>query len=190
MRKRDRWEAAVRLRELLAGANEAEQERIIAGMSAHDLLMLDADFEMWANDGQRPPGGDGWRVWLMMAGRGFGKTRAGTEWINRLASGRSGLRIALVGASMHEARRIMVEGVSGVLTVARRQRRRVKWEPTLGRLKWPNGSEAQIFSGDNADGLRGPEHDFAWAVIRSGCCTFRMCRGASPRNAAVGSDYW
>ena len=56
----------------------------------------------------------------------------------------------------------MVEGVSGVLAVAKRNRSRIAWEPSLGRLRWPNGSEAQLFSGDNADGLRGPEHDFAW----------------------------
>lgn len=58
--------------------------------------------------------------------------------------------------------RMMVEGVSGVLSVAKRRRHRVKWEPSIGRLRWPNGSEAQLFSGDNPDGLRGPEHDFAW----------------------------
>jgi phage terminase large subunit-like protein len=52
--------------------------------------------------------------------------------------------------------------VSGVLSVAKRRRHRVKWEPSIGRLRWPNGSEAQLFSGDNPDGLRGPEHDFAW----------------------------
>jgi phage terminase large subunit-like protein len=98
----------------------------------------------------------------MMAGRGFGKTRAGAEWIHRLATKRAGLRIALVGASLHETRRIMIEGVSGLLTLARRQRRRVNWEPALNRFRWPNGSEAQLFSGDSADGLRGPEHDFAW----------------------------
>jgi phage terminase large subunit-like protein len=57
----------------------------------------------------------------------------------------------------------MVEGVSGLITVARRNRRRLSWEPSIGRLRWPNGSEAKLFSGDNADGLRGPEHDFAWA---------------------------
>jgi phage terminase large subunit-like protein len=98
----------------------------------------------------------------MMAGRGFGKTRAGAEWIHRLATKRAGLRIVLVGASLHETRRIMIEGVSGLLTLARRQRRRVNWEPALNRLRWSNGSEAQLFSGDSADGLRGPEHDFAW----------------------------
>jgi phage terminase large subunit-like protein len=98
-----------------------------------------------------------------MAGRGFGKTRAGAEWTYRLANGKPGVRIALAGANMTDARTIMVEGVSGVLAVARRHRRKIRWEPSLGRLKWPNGSQAQLFSGDHADGLRGPEHDFAWA---------------------------
>ena len=98
----------------------------------------------------------------MMAGRGFGKTRAGAEWIFRLAKARPGSRIALVGASIGDARSIMVEGVSGLLAVAKLNRSRLVWEPSLGRLKWPNGSEAQLFSGDHADGLRGPEHDFAW----------------------------
>ena len=92
----------------------------------------------------------------MMAGRGFGKTRAGAEWIYALASGRPGVRIALVGATIGDARSVMIEGVSGVLAVARNRGRRLSWEPSLGRLKWPNGSEAALFSGDNADGLRGP----------------------------------
>ena len=86
----------------------------------------------------------------MMAGRGFGKTRAGAEWIEKIARSRPGMRIALVGASLDEARRVMVEGVSGVLSVAQRQRHKVKWEPSIGRLTWPNGSTAQIFSGDSA----------------------------------------
>jgi phage terminase large subunit-like protein len=97
----------------------------------------------------------------MMAGRGFGKTRSGSEWINGLAQG-SAKRIALVAASIDEARSIMVEGVSGILSVARRQRTRVKWEPSLGKLTWQKGTIAQLFSGDHADGLRGPEHHFAW----------------------------
>jgi phage terminase large subunit-like protein len=127
------------------------------------MLAWDADFEEWAHRNQLPPNGEGWRVWLMMAGRGFGKTRAGAEWIFRLADGRPKTSIALVGATIADARSIMVEGVSGLLSIARRYRRRLRWEPSLGRIKWPNGSEAQLFSGDSADGLRGPEHDFAWA---------------------------
>lgn len=126
-------------------------------------MKLDCDFELWAHRNQLPPGGEGWRTWLMMAGRGFGKTRAGAEWIHRLADGKPGARIALIGATIGDARSIMVEGVSGLLAVARQYRRRLKWEPSLSRLKWPNGSQAELFSGDQADGLRGPEHDFAWA---------------------------
>lgn len=147
----------------LRNATEEQQRRTIAHLSFEEALKLDADFELWAHRNQLPPGGEGWRTWLMMAGRGFGKTRAGAEWIHRIADGKPGTRIALIGATIGDARSIMVEGVSGVLTVARRYRRRIKWEPSLSRLKWPNGSQAELFSGDNADGLRGPEHDFAWA---------------------------
>jgi phage terminase large subunit-like protein len=147
----------------LQNASEEEQDRIIRAMTPHHALMFDADFEAWAHKAQLPPKDEGWRTWLMMAGRGFGKTRAGAEWIHRLATGRAGVRIALIGASIHETRRIMVEGISGLLTIARRHRRRVNWEPSLGRFRWCNGSEAQLFSGDHADGLRGPEFNFAWA---------------------------
>ncbi len=147
---------------MMAKATEEQQRKVIEQATPEHLLKWDADFEHWAHENQLPPNGEGWRTWLMMAGRGFGKTRAGAEWIFRLANARPGVRIALVGATIADARSIMVEGVSGLLSVARHNRRRLNWEPSLGRLKWPNGSEAQLFSGDNADGLRGPEHDFAW----------------------------
>ena len=163
MRKRAEFNSARHAMGLLNAQSEDEQERIIRWMTPLDALLFDADFENWAHQSQLPPGSEGWRTWLMMAGRGFGKTRAGAEWIHRLATHRRGLRIALIGASISDARRIMVEGVSGLLTIARRRRWRVDWEPTLGRFRWPNGSQAQLFSGDHADGLRGPEHDFAWA---------------------------
>ena len=148
---------------ILVTARPEDQRRAIEKLTVDDALKLDADFETWAHENQLPPNGEGWRTWLMMAGRGFGKTRAGAEWIFRLANGKPKVRVALVGATIADARSIMVEGVSGLLTIARRYRRRLNWEPSLGRLKWPNGSEAQLFSGDNADGLRGPEHDFGWA---------------------------
>ena len=158
-----KFRSARELIRALATATPEEQRRIIWNMTPADLLALDADFESWAHRNQLPPPDKGWRNWLMMAGRGFGKTRAGAEWIEGLARSRPGVRIALIGATIDEARRIMVEGVSGVLSVAARNGSRVGWEPSLGRLTWRNGSEAQIFSGDNADGLRGPEHDFVWA---------------------------
>jgi len=171
----------------LLNASPEEQRRIIWSMSAADVLALDADFEAWAHEAQLPPKQEGWRTWLMMAGRGFGKTRAGAEWVEKIARSRPGVRIALVGATIDEARRVMVEGVSGVLSVAKRQRHRVKWEPSIGRLKWPNGSEAQLFSGDNPDGLRGPEHDFAWGAAAIGyrCC--RVRRGTAGRRSAFSS---
>ena len=148
---------------MLTNATAEQQRRILDGATVERLLALDADFETWAHKNQLPPPTDGWRTWLMLAGRGFGKTRAGAEWIFKLASGKPGIRVALVGATISEARSIMVEGVSGLLAVGRRYRRRLSWEPSLDRLRWPNGSEAKLFSGDSPDGLRGPEHDFAWA---------------------------
>jgi phage terminase large subunit-like protein len=147
----------------LAKAPLELKKRIVDKMTVSDALEFDAEFENRAHHAQLPPQTEGWRTWLMMAGRGFGKTRAGAEWVEKIARSRPGVRIALVGATIDEARRVMVEGVSGVLSVAKRRRHRVKWEPSIGRLRWPNGSEAQLFSGDNPDGLRGPEHDFAWA---------------------------
>ncbi|HWT12836.1 MAG TPA: terminase family protein [Allosphingosinicella sp.] len=147
----------------LARRDQAEAERLIAKMSPADLLLFDACFEAWAHEGQIEPGGAGWRTWLMMAGRGYGKTRAGAEWIVRLATqhGRP-VRIALVAATMDEAREIMVEGESGLFRVGALAGIRALWEPSRGRLSWPGGSVAMIFSGENPDGLRGPQHHYAW----------------------------
>ncbi len=137
------------------------RRRFIAKCRPEDVLAWDAMFETWAAKGQIPPSSDGWRIWLLMAGRGFGKTRAGAEWIHGLA-GYGCRRIALVAATIDEARAVMVEGSSGLLSVARRHRVRLKWEPSLNQLTWPQGSIAKLYSGDNPDGLRGPDHDFAW----------------------------
>ncbi|HKC02810.1 MAG TPA: terminase family protein [Sphingomicrobium sp.] len=178
------FEDARRLFEWLWDATEDQVQKFIAKMTAAGLLRLDAGFELWAHESQLPPFGEGWRVCLMMAGRGFGKTRAGAEWIHRLASGKRGLRIALVGASIRDARSTMVEGVSGLLAVAKLNRSRLVWEPSLGRLKWPNGSEAQLFSGDHADGLRGPEHDLAWCRPDARVAGLSGNRGGAARGAA------
>lgn len=165
--------------EKLAYRTDQEQERVIRSMTPADLLAGDVQFESWAHRNQLPPRDDGWNTWLMMAGRGFGKTRAGAEWIQGLALARPGSRIALVGASLTEARSIMVEGVSGILAVAQNRGRKVAWEPSLGRLKWSNGSEAQLFSGDSPEGLRGPEHDYAWCASNPRCDPVGDRRGAS-----------
>ena len=147
--------------ERLALMDADAQRRFIAAMLPEDALRLDADFEAWHADGQVPPPSEGWRVWLMLAGRGYGKTRAGAEWIHRLAmSGRR--RIALVGATIDEARAVMVEGRSGLLKAAEGRCRGLRWEPSLKQLTWPNGSVATLYSGENPDGLRGADFDFAW----------------------------
>ena len=153
----------------LKNATEEQQRRILEHATPEQMLKLDAHFEHWAHKNQLAPPGEGWTTWLMMAGRGFGKTRAGAEWIFRLGEARPGSLIALAGATIGDARTIMVEGVSGLINVARRYRRRLRWEPSLGRLSWPNGSKAQLFSGDNPDGLRGPEHDYAWGLAGDRC---------------------
>jgi phage terminase large subunit-like protein len=111
-----------------------------------------------ARPGQRPPDGD-WRIWLLMGGRGYGKTMAGAQWVHRLAEA-PGLRIALVGPTEDEVRTVMIEGTAGILACARQ--RRPDWEPSLGRLTWPNGTRASVHSGANPEALRGPEHDYAW----------------------------
>lgn len=105
----------------LAAMSRPERMEWLKKCGADELLLLDGSFEAWAADGQMPPVAGGWRTWLMMAGRGYGKTRAGAEWIHRIALGPP-VRIALVGATIEEARNIMVEGMSGLLSVARRTR--------------------------------------------------------------------
>jgi phage terminase large subunit-like protein len=136
--------------------------RVVRQLTAQDLLVLDAHFETWAHEAQRPPSGDGWRTWLLMAGRHFGKTRAGAEWVTRLAlQPRRPVRIALVGATEADVRSVMIEGESGLLSVAPRGRRPV-WEPSLRRLRWPGGSIAQVYSAEAPEALRGPAHHYAW----------------------------
>jgi phage terminase large subunit-like protein len=131
-------------------------------MRFEEALKFDACFEAWAHEGQEAPKREGWRTWLLMAGRGYGKTRAGAEWVNGLAGVRGKpVRIALVGATQAEARAVMVEGQSGILACAKKHQR-PRWEPSLGRLTWPNGSVALLYSGENPDGLRGGNNHFAW----------------------------
>jgi len=116
---------------------------------------------IWAHDGQLPPAGD-WRIWLMMTGRGFGKTRAGAEWVSELArTGGAGLRIALVGATPREAERVMVKGESGLIAVARSEED-VLWYPSKGLIEFSSGAQGFVYSGANPDGLRGAQQHFAW----------------------------
>jgi phage terminase large subunit-like protein len=119
------------------------------------------DWRMWQQAGQAAPPGP-WRTWLMMAGRGFGKTRAGAEWVRALAEGGNSMTaIALVAGTASEARNVMVEGESGLLAISPAATRPL-WEPTRGRLLWRTGAQAFVYSGENPEKLRGPQHGFAW----------------------------
>jgi phage terminase large subunit-like protein len=118
------------------------------------------DWSWWRRADQCAPAGD-WHVWLLLAGRGFGKTRTGAEWVRAFAEATPGARIALVAASLHEARQVMVEGESGLLAIAP-DARRPDYESSLRRLTWPNGAVATLYSAAEPDSLRGPEHEAAW----------------------------
>src|SRR5690242_2220747 len=113
-----------------------------------------------ARPNQLPPPGDWWQIWLLLAGRGFGKTRTLAEWVcHQTASGQAG-RIALVTATAADARDVLVEGESGILAVAPPWFRPV-YESSKRRLTWPNGAIATTFSAEEPERLRGPQHDAA-----------------------------
>jgi len=143
----------------------------LSELSADEIAFLRADWQVWARDDQLPPAGlegsQPWRVWLILGGRGAGKTRTGAEWVRAKALGlgpageRPARRIALVGETVADGRRVMIEGVSGLLSV-HRDGERPSFEPSKGEVSWPNGTVAQVFSAEAADGLRGPQFDAAW----------------------------
>jgi phage terminase large subunit-like protein len=133
----------------------------VAALNAADRRMLETQWHSIAHPGQLAPVGD-WRLWLIQAGRGFGKTRAGAEWIDALARKHSGIRIALVGATLKDVRSVMIEGDSGLLNLPGR-RSRPHYAPSLGQLTWDSGAMAASYSAADPEGLRGPQFDFAWA---------------------------
>jgi phage terminase large subunit-like protein len=107
-----------------------------------------------------------WRVWLLLGGRGAGKTRAGAEWVRAVALGLwdeapAPKRIALVGETHADVRRVMIEGASGLLAI-HPDGERPRFESSNGRLVWPNGSVAHVFSAESPDSLRGPQFEVAW----------------------------
>lgn len=129
--------------------------------------------------------GANWKTWLLLGGRGSGKTRAGAEWVRSIAIGNEPdaprppagsrnasrkaqaktppppPRIALVGKTIHDVRSVMVEGVSGLLSIHPARERPV-FEPSKRRLSWPGGAVAELFSADECEALRGPQFSHAW----------------------------
>lgn len=146
--------------EILTQASPAQRRALIESLDQSELNEWAHVWKLWAHEGQLEPNGD-WRIWLIMAGRGFGKTRAGAEWVRSVAESDGSARIALVGASLSEARSIMVEGESGLLAICPKERMPV-YEPSLRRLRFPNGAEATLYSAGEPESLRGPQHSHAW----------------------------
>ncbi|MFG1478622.1 terminase family protein [Xanthobacter sp. V4C-4] len=161
--------------------------RFLLELGEGELRALLADWAFWARPDQLPPpaaaGGGPWTTWLVLGGRGAGKTRAGAEWVRGLALGRAPFagrpvgRIALVAETMADVREVMVEGVSGLLAV-HPDAERPRWEPSRRRLEWGNGAVAQGFSADDPESLRGPQFGAAWcdelAKWRRGTAAFDM----------------
>jgi len=176
-----------------------QRSQLLQGMSEAELGFLATQWDVFAHDHQRPPAvaanGAPWLSWLLIGGRGSGKTRAGAEWIRAQALGlppfadRPVARIALVGETEHDVREVMIEGVSGLLAVHPRHERPV-WQPSRKRLEWKNGAVAQAFSAEDPESLRGPQFSCAWsdemAKWRYAEATFDMLQfglrlGAQPR---------
>ncbi|SFV31882.1 DNA-packaging protein [Hyphomicrobium facile] len=200
---------AAKLRNVLnASITSGRLSEILNELSADELEFISHDWELWARDEQlapalivqdsrnkpapcgRLPAGESpsaiksWRVWLLLGGRGSGKTRAGAEWVRSLAlsspmneatsprpaagsrnasrrAPTKDTRIALVGKTLADVRNVMIEGQSGLLAI-HPPRERPLFEPSKRRLTWPNGAVAELFSADEAEALRGPQFTAAW----------------------------
>lgn len=171
-RRSMRRDSARTLFSVLSDCTQIERVKaMLAEYGPDELAGIFADWQLWARDDQLPPEANDpdapWRVWVILGGRGAGKTRAGAEWVRAMALGEAPFasepasRIALVGETLNDVRRVMIEGVSGLLAV-HRDGERPQFEPSRSQLTWPNGTVAQMFSAENPDSLRGPQFAAAW----------------------------
>ena len=152
----------------IASLPRGELEALIDGLSPNGLAALPYLFEVWAHGGHQLPPRQDWSVWLILGGRGAGKTRAGAEWVRSQVEGATPLspgrrsRVCLIAETIDQATEVMIRGESGILACTPSDR-----TPTYhgGRkaLVWPNGAEAQVYSASNPESLRGPQFDCAWA---------------------------
>lgn len=147
------------LRSLVKNHTKKEIEATIAELPDNVVQQLLYDWPLWARENQLTPAGD-WFVWLILAGRGWGKTRVGAEQI-RAWQEQGVKRFALIGQTPGEVRDVMVEGESGIIATSPKWNM-PKYEPSKRRLTWPNGAVATVYSGENPEVLRGPQHEKAW----------------------------
>jgi hypothetical protein len=135
-------------------------EWVLQDVPLEQLEQLGESWHCVARPSQLPPEGN-WSQWLILAGRGFGKTRAGAEWVTELAQAEPGARFALVGATAHDVASVMVEGQSGLLAVSDPDFQ-LEWLSSRRMLVWPNGAQAFALSAAEPNQLRGPQFHFAW----------------------------
>lgn len=154
------------LAEIFAAMSPEEREEALSQLSPAALAKLKYNWKFWARPNQLEPDGR-WTTWLILAGRGFGKTRVGAETIRSWVCGDTPLspgrcsRIALVAETAADARDVMVLGESGIIANHPKDFR-PEWSPTNRCLTWPNGAKAWTYNATEPDQLRGPQHDGAW----------------------------
>ena len=138
---------------------EEERNEILAGFDMDNLMW---DWTVWSRPEQQAPKGD-WSIWMYLAGRGAGKTRAAAEWVREEAkhTDTGQRRFALVARTAADVRDVIVEGESGIINVSAPSERPL-YEPSKRRLTWPNGNTATCFTADEPDSLRGPQFTHAW----------------------------
>ena len=150
----------------MAELSDDERAEMLAELSDEQVVALRHDWRFWARRQQIAPEGD-WLVWLVLAGRGFGKTRIGAEFIRDFCTHHPRSRAALVAATFADGRDAMVEGESGLLAITAPAEMRggkpdVAWNRSLGEFFFANGSRARIYSSEKPNQLRGPQSHVAW----------------------------
>src|SRR3954454_1874132 len=149
-----------------------QKQYLLERLNYREMDEVTSTWKIFSHDYQTPPAlapdGNPWHTWLMIGGRGAGKTRAGAEWVRAQALGlapfatQKASRIALVGETEHDVREVMIEGVSRLLAVHGWHERPL-WQPSRKRLEWRDGQIAQVFSAEDPESLRGPQFCCAWS---------------------------
>ena len=137
---------------------ERERLEILAQLSEDECAALLYDWPLWARENQVPPPGS-WRVWLLLSGRGFGKTRVGAEWTRSQVLVYE--HVNLIGPTAADVRDVMVEGESGIMACCPPHEKPV-YLRSARLLKWPNGARSLLFSAEDPEQLRGPQHQRLW----------------------------
>lgn len=140
-------------------------QSFVESLSAVEALVFDYQWEYKRRSSQVPPDGE-WDTWVIMGGRGMGKTRPGSEqiieWARELGRDYGGGHIALLGKDPYDVRTVMIEGESGILACSPPWFRPI-WEPTKRQITWPNNVVAHTYSAEVPDDLRGPQFHKGWA---------------------------